>query len=418
MQVCTCANGFDTSNGLGAIGNDASNRGDCGALTIAELLACAGEIPCSAHGACSGAPRWQCHCQDGWQGVDCTEMSCPFGEAWFDFPVADGKAHQMAECSNMGVCDRTKGECLCQVGFTGSACERLDCPVSGTDPCSGHGSCLNMQELARHATNNGVNAHLTYGEDPNNRFTWDAKKIYGCKCDEGWDGAYDCSLRSCKMGNDPRVAVSQGHEFASEVSEKQVVRCVASWHANYTVNTFTSDVNFTLTFRDATTAPMSVNTTAAQLKAELEKLPTITTVRVTVNASHFDPPAPTALPGQRLPHWGESGALVCSPYGHHYTIVEFLEDLGDLPKLVPSVTATTATTATIVEVYADGESADEHGFSVRGNKVPLQCSGRGKCDGASAQCKCFRGYAHSDGNNGPGPKDDCGYNIVDILPQV
>ena len=129
--------------------------------------------------------------------VDCTEMSCPYGEAWFDFPTEDGRAHGMAECSNMGVCDRTKGECLCEVGFTGSACERLDCPTVNSEQCGGHGSCRTMQELARLATDNGNKAYVTYGEDPNNRKTWDATKIYGCKCDEGWDAQYDCGVRSC-----------------------------------------------------------------------------------------------------------------------------------------------------------------------------------------------------------------------------
>lgn len=77
----------------------------------------------------------------------------------------------------------------------------------------------------------------------------------------------------------------------------------------------------------------------------------------------------------------------------------------------------TATTATTVQVFTDGVN-DPSALSVRGNKQSLLCSGRGTCDGPTAQCKCFRGFAHSDGQNGPGTKADCGHNIYDILQQT
>lgn len=49
---------------------------------------------------------------------------CPKGKAWFDLPTSDDVAHQLAECSNAGVCDRLKGDCICLSGFTGAACNR------------------------------------------------------------------------------------------------------------------------------------------------------------------------------------------------------------------------------------------------------------------------------------------------------
>jgi hypothetical protein len=49
----------------------------------------------------------------------------------------------------MGHCDRTKGVCLCMVGFDGGSCNRMQCPgMSGSSYCYGHGKCLSMSRLA------------------------------------------------------------------------------------------------------------------------------------------------------------------------------------------------------------------------------------------------------------------------------
>ena len=92
--------------------------------------------------------------------------TCPHGAAWFDEASADDKAHAFQECSNAGICDQTKGECLCMQGFEGAACERLKCP--GPDfPCSNHGNCLTMSQLAAASTINGVPMGFTYGKTAN-----------------------------------------------------------------------------------------------------------------------------------------------------------------------------------------------------------------------------------------------------------
>ena len=62
-------------------------------------------------------------------------------------------SHSNAECSNMGLCDRTKGECKCHPGFDGGACERMVCP--GNPECSGHGACEPMGTLATWSEING-----------------------------------------------------------------------------------------------------------------------------------------------------------------------------------------------------------------------------------------------------------------------
>ena len=94
--------------------------------------------------------------------------------AWFDYPSTDNKAHSAAECSNRGGCDRETGECACQEGFTGAACQFTECPGKevmpapgrrgmpgrqsggsngnshgGARECSGHGRCVDMGQFAK-----------------------------------------------------------------------------------------------------------------------------------------------------------------------------------------------------------------------------------------------------------------------------
>merc|ERR1719352_1545278 len=124
---------------------------------------------------------------------------------------------RVVECSNMGVCDRTKGECTCNIGFAGGACERMVCP--GQPVCFGHGQCLSMSLLADKTELNGDATEHTYGKIPNDPATWDHDKMYGCLCDEGYEG-YDCSLRACPRGDDPRTI--------DQTFELQAFTCTAS----------------------------------------------------------------------------------------------------------------------------------------------------------------------------------------------
>ena len=49
---------------------------------------------------------------------------CPRGKAWFSDILVDNTAHEPMTCSNRGFCDEERGECVCQPGFSGAACER------------------------------------------------------------------------------------------------------------------------------------------------------------------------------------------------------------------------------------------------------------------------------------------------------
>lgn len=166
--MCTCYTAFQTSNGVG----DAGPRGKtfawscvplfvCSFLLIRKILyffhcqgdcgspkggitACPGtSLACSGHGYCLGSPTFQCVCSAGYTGGDCSERTCPTSYSWFDTPVAVDDAHYKVECSNMGTCDKTKGECKCRTNYEGAACERMSCP-GGEPPCSGHGTCLSQ----------------------------------------------------------------------------------------------------------------------------------------------------------------------------------------------------------------------------------------------------------------------------------
>lgn len=79
--------------------------------------------------------------------------------------------------------------------FFGNACQYMACDAggggtNGQSQCSGNGQCLAISELALRSNNNGDATNYTYGTDPNNAFTWDGHRIFGCKCDEGWEGMH------------------------------------------------------------------------------------------------------------------------------------------------------------------------------------------------------------------------------------
>jgi hypothetical protein len=146
---CLCSGGFTQSDGNG----NAGTIGDCGHRDLAvNLTSCATNdltLVCSGHGSCSGSPLYRCTCVAGYLGGDCSMRECPKGRAWFDEAFEDNKAHQLAECSNMGSCDTGSGVCSCRPGFTGSACDRMDCPRSTEGlECSGKGRCLSLRKLA------------------------------------------------------------------------------------------------------------------------------------------------------------------------------------------------------------------------------------------------------------------------------
>lgn len=359
--TCECSLDFDTSNGYNAPGT----RGDCGYATNL-IQYCPGIIACSGHGECNANPTYTCNCADGWTGADCSERICPKDLAWFSLPDAANQAHLATyeECSAVGICDRSTGQCACNVGFSGAACQRLSCAgISDAQPegCNGHGKCLDMATLATLTKDNGVLQSYTYGSTPNNPNTWDANRIFGCLCDEEYEG-YDCALMTCPLGDDP---LSTG-----QADEQQIMSCVDG----------DADGSIVFTFREAVTAPLLPTATVAQVKAALQALTTIEEVAV-------ETVSPTATDS------------LCTPGGNQF-MISFLTEHGDLPMI----------TATVQNI--DNFNVTQY---MPGNKENLVCSGRGLCNHENGLCECFDGYGSSNGKGSVGNKRDCGYQLPIVI---
>jgi len=399
---------------------------------------CPGPVACSGHGHCSGPPSFTCACAVGWQQApDCSERQCPRAPAWFDYPTERNRAHDKrgggVECAGRGHCDRDAGECVCQAGFTGDACQFTQCPGrvlsmaapgkigsgalghrvggggnGGVTECSGHGRCLDMGQLALlSATDRGNAAGLSYGADPNNPFTWDGKRVRGCSCDAGWTGA-DCGEQTCPFGDDPNT-----HD---DVAEVQLLNCTATGGS------------FTLSFRSvvdsgsgtrvpATTEPLAHNASAAEVKAALEALDTVEEVVVKYSSESTHA---FCLGGRDWENTPASSREV------NIVSVRFVREGGDLPPLTADASLLTDAPfgddaavgggSGVVHVASGG--AEMHGVrSVAGSREHRECSGRGVCDRSTGICDCFPGYASGDGGNANarGVRGDCGYLVGDRL---
>lgn len=191
---------------------------------VSYLLVVSARCPnlCNGHGTCEEGNT--CICFDGFNGgaADCSSRTCPYGVAWVDKAYADGAAHQNAECSNAGFCERATGNCKCNEGFTGSACQRTSCP-SG---CSGHGTCSTIRDLSVFEGPDYDHAVTNYGDGLGVEYNqWDKYSVTACKCDQGFAGP-DCSQMLCPKGDDPltlnqnyrsiRFTVFNEHQYAED----------------------------------------------------------------------------------------------------------------------------------------------------------------------------------------------------------
>eukprot|EP00617_Octactis_speculum_P024944 CAMPEP_0185768946 /NCGR_PEP_ID=MMETSP1174-20130828/53165_1 /TAXON_ID=35687 /ORGANISM="Dictyocha speculum, Strain CCMP1381" /LENGTH=665 /DNA_ID=CAMNT_0028453853 /DNA_START=292 /DNA_END=2289 /DNA_ORIENTATION=+ len=352
LGVCDCSTNFDTSNGYAEEGQ----RGDCGYATRV-ITACPGEISCSSHGNCPGQPTYECSCSNGWTGADCSLMTCPYGNSWFSLPDSDNSGHldpSSAECSDMGICDRTTGECSCMDGFEGSACHIMMCPGDGN--CNGLGTCKGMAQLATQ----WYNSDATYGATPNKPETWDFEMLQGCDCDRDFHG-FDCSLMKCPFGDDPITKF--------QLNEIQTVTCG---------ELLDDDSIFTFTFEGLTTPEMTLESTVEEVEAALEFIDSITDVAVYFTEVTKD---------------DVSGETICDS-DDGYFFVEFLNPTGDVTLLIPEI--------------ANGGSMTVEEY-VTGDKEYIECSGRGLCDYTTGVCSCFTGFTASDNQGGEGVIDNCGF---------
>jgi len=283
-----------------------ARRGLVGVLLL-SLLVCLGHAVkpkspangfshCSYHGHLNINDH-SCICQNGWTGPDCSQRLCPSGVAWADYPSAQDTAHEkFIECSNMGYCDRETGICTCRAGFEGPACEYMSCPTVGGVACGGHGQCMSLRQASE-----AWDGRVLTRPDAGYASPWDADKIHGCVCDEGYTG-YDCSETECPRGDDPWTTGQQ--------NEKVQIVCAATGGS------------FTLTFRGHTTEPISHDAGFGLVKRYLEDLPSVGTVDVTMSSY-------------------ANG--VCGAGTENTLTIEFRDDFGSLPALYADGTLLTGT---------------------------------------------------------------------------
>lgn len=69
-----------------------------------------------------------------WTGADCSQMTCPRGISWTRASGTQDHSHGI-ECSDMGLCNRLTGECVCHSGFGGIACARSTLLLASRPKC-------------------------------------------------------------------------------------------------------------------------------------------------------------------------------------------------------------------------------------------------------------------------------------------
>mmetsp|Transcript_20841 Transcript_20841/g.63443 ORF Transcript_20841/g.63443 Transcript_20841/m.63443 type:complete len:684 (-) Transcript_20841:2166-4217(-) len=339
-----------------------------GLLGSAKGSAC--YLKCNGHGKCNTDSV--CECYENWEGASCEHRSCPTAPAWFDVASATDTAHGDAECSNRGVCDHETGQCDCQKGFTGAACQRLTC----MNDCNFNGDCISLRNLAK----------TTYNSDSEqfNYDLWDADGVMGCKCTTGKSGA-DCSVADCPTGDDPLTTTDSNN--AAQVNEKQILRCTANGGS------------FSLAYKGYFSPDISHDDTAADVETKLELINDL--IDVTVTFSH--------------------GAAVCSTSVINIVEITFEQNFGPQPKLT-SYTASLSVGGSVT-VSADGATPlnDQDGvqhMSVKGTKEDDVCASRGACDSSLGYCICFEtngdSYGSSNGYGAAGDRGDCGYALTTI----
>lgn len=306
-------------------------------------FSCNGQCPnnCSRNGNCN--THGHCECAKGFVGGDCSLRSCPRGTAFFDMPEKDDIAHQLLPCSGRGKCDYKTGNCDCGKSFSGMACERIKC----LNNCSNRGKCISLRQLAD-TTRNRDSLQYSYN-------LWDADKIYGCKCDDGYTG-FDCSLRVCPHGDDPLTT-------SGEYDEIQLLRCKAS---------VSSAGHIVLYFDGRASSDIPPASPAYALERALKTISLIEEIEVSYTV----------------------GTTLCRDDGFDNIVhITFTHNPGPLPPLVAETYDMDP--SSVVEIAATpsfGMLTDHNGvdhFSVKGNKESEECSNRGICDQETGTCNCF-----------------------------
>lgn len=302
---------------------------------------------CNGHGTCSAYDKCSCHAAFSF-ATDCSLRTCPYertrGRITSSTTNTAFEVHGYEECAGNGRCNRKTGECECNDGFTGSACQRATCP----DDCSGHGQCQTIEIF-----NSGYAT------------PWDAERTNVCQCDPGYEG-YNCARRMCPRGDDPLTPGT-----GSQVDEVQTCIITAS---------STISGKFTILFTDWTgqvheTRPLnSASFTALNIQEEFKRLPN--NVAPTVGASVS----------------GLSSAAVT------FTVTFNHEDNSGTQTLLAlniDDDSTTGHQPLRAAIAGGGSEAFTCTKTTAGTEENAVCSGRGTCNSETGLCECHRGFKGS-----------------------
>lgn len=343
---------------------------------------------CSHAGYCE---QMVCKCWNGFEGPACEKRKCPMGKAWGDSAIGVDDAHNLAVCSNRGHCNTETGSCECLPGYEGDSCNRLSCP--GTPVCNGHGRCLSQQRMSQEIFDMKYNF-------------WDADMIYGCVCDDLWEG-YDCSLRTCPTGDDVMTT--------EQVNEIQYIKCD-------TQNSVFQKTHFYIGFRRHWTRAIHYDDSETDVTRKLEELPSIEKVLVT-----FQNQSVSASKRVVDPNQGEINVpMACADDKNgdsnkeaQIIAIQFLRQFGDLPPLIvssPTPHGPTVSVACKTEniwfqcpnekfVLTSSDGSTNY-VPIMGTKEESTCAGRGSCDTSSGNCTCYYPFQSSDGDGPRIPKAD------------
>ncbi|KAE9020280.1 hypothetical protein PF011_g5480 [Phytophthora fragariae] len=346
-------------------------------VVVVQVADAACANSCSGHGRC-GASN-QCTCDADWAlAPDCSLRKCPTGVAWTDKAKTANAAHAVAECSNRGVCDYSKGECTCFNGYTGAACQRLRCPSD----CSGHGLCYSSATLAsQYGPSSLAGSGPTYTN-------WEKDSMTSCMCDMGYNGP-DCSQFMCAKNDDP-LTTGQAYrtiQIAVGADPTPATALAGSVRVH-----FLGDV---AVFSAVAGADAAHETACAQA---FQSMRTVLTATCTITS--VDSVTKGAIYTVAFTEWvhlgGENNLLY---HTGNPPLSSFTCDLSQVTSLnSPSCVVTDVAATNVIEhVY---------------------CSNRGLCDFSSGQCVCYTDFKGMDCNqpsNIPDSIDDNDGFIINPL---
>ena len=355
---------------------------------------------CYGQGRCLGfSGNFACECYDGYYG-DCRAKSCPKGKAWWSEPAVNDIAHdEYIECSGRGACDQKTGDCLCQTGYEGRACERQACPVqlNGRNPsyCNNNGRCVSMRNYALYKTDaEMISTPVTYGVNPNSPTTWDSDMIFTCYpdfydyvSDYNEQGTVSDRLLYDVYGN-KEILTYEGYDLTKISCAQGTTNVPPFVPETYRLACNAKSGWFQVKWRNLISNKIYYNWSMKQLEIELQLFYRMGDVEVVYAESQTT----------TTPQIVRTGTICNNNnYNIDIKIMEF------------------ATTHSLITIHSSGDGFDTNALYLSRYQLfqgtLAVCSGNGLCDYTTGRCKCGPGWGPSDGYGNSGPRDDCGFFV-------